>query len=152
MRCSTRCSSTTSSCPTRWWSATLSDGWRLARTTLANERVNIATGMGRRPVRPVDYLPALGDQASPEALAQMMTECGAITADLLAFTAMSQRLLLRQIAGLQQGPEASVLKVAAAWNATRLQQAVLGWQGPGAATMPERTGRRPSATFPSRPR
>jgi alkylation response protein AidB-like acyl-CoA dehydrogenase len=81
----------------------------------------------------VDYLPALGDQASPEALAQMMTECGAITADLLAFTAMSQRLLLRQIAGLQQGPEASVLKVAAAWNATRLQQAVLSWQGPGAA-------------------
>jgi alkylation response protein AidB-like acyl-CoA dehydrogenase len=109
------------------------DGWRLARTTLGNERVNIATGMGRRPVRPVDYLPALGDQASPEALAQMMTECGAITADLLAFTAMSQRLLLRQIAGLQQGPEASVLKVAAAWNATRLQQAVLSWQGPGAA-------------------
>src|SRR5262249_53170468 len=60
---------------------------------------------------------------------------GAITADLLAFTAMSQRLLLRQIAGLQQGPEASVLKVAAAWNATRLQQAVLSWQGPDAATM-----------------
>jgi len=111
------------------------DGWRLARTTLGNERVNIATGMGRRPVRPVDYLPALDDQASREALAQMMTECGAVTADLLAFTAMSQRLLLRQIAGLQQGPEASVLKVAAAWNATRLQQAVLSWQGPDAATI-----------------
>jgi alkylation response protein AidB-like acyl-CoA dehydrogenase len=111
------------------------DGWRLARTTLGNERVNIATGMGRRQVRPVDYLPALDDQAPPEALAQMMTECGAITADLLAFAAMSQRLLLRQIAGLQQGPEASVLKVAAAWNATRLQQAVLSWQGPDAATI-----------------
>jgi alkylation response protein AidB-like acyl-CoA dehydrogenase len=62
-----------------------------------------------------------------------VTECGAITADLLAFTAMSQRLLLRQIAGLQQGPEASVLKVAAAWNATRLQRAVLGWQAASAA-------------------
>ncbi len=111
------------------------DGWRLARTTLGNERVNIATGMGRRQVRPMDYLDTLGDQAPPEALAHAMTECGAITADLLAFTAMSQRLLLRQIAGLQQGPEASVLKVAAAWNATRLQQAVLSWQGPGAATI-----------------
>ena len=107
------------------------DGWRLARTTLGNERVNIATGMGRRQVRPMDYLAALGDQAPPEAL----TECGAITADLLAFAAMSQRLLLRQIAGLQQGPEASVLKVAAAWNATRLQQAALGWQGADAATL-----------------
>jgi alkylation response protein AidB-like acyl-CoA dehydrogenase len=111
------------------------DGWRLARTTLGNERVNIATGMGRRQVRPMDYLDTLGGQAPPEALAHALTECGAITADLLAFTAMSQRLLLRQIAGLQQGPEASVLKVAAAWNATRLQQAVLSWQGPDAATI-----------------
>jgi len=108
------------------------DGWRLARTTLGNERVNIATGMGRRQVRPLDYL---GEEVPPGVLTQALTECGAITADLLAFTAMSQRLLLRQIAGLQQGPEASVLKVAAAWNATRLQQAVLSWQGPGAATM-----------------
>ena len=108
------------------------DGWRLARTTLGNERVNIATGMGRRQVRPLDYLDG---QVPPEVLGPAMTECGAITADLLAFTAMSQRLLLRQIAGLQQGPEASVLKVAAAWNATRLQQAALGWQGAGAAAL-----------------
>jgi alkylation response protein AidB-like acyl-CoA dehydrogenase len=91
--------------------------------------------MGRRQVRPLDYLAALGDQVPPETLAQLTTECGAITADLLAFTAMSQRLLLRQIAGLQQGPEASVLKVAAAWNATRLQQAVLAWQGADAAAL-----------------
>jgi alkylation response protein AidB-like acyl-CoA dehydrogenase len=116
------------------------DGWRLARTTLGNERVNIATGMGRRQVRPMDYVTALGDHVPPEALAQAMTECGAITADLLAFTAMSQRLLLRQIAGLQQGPEASVLKVAAAWNATRLQQAVLGWQGADAAALDRTAG------------
>ena len=34
------------------------DGWRLARTTLGNERVNIASGMGRRQVRPLDYLAA----------------------------------------------------------------------------------------------
>ena len=119
------------------------DGWRLARTTLGNERVNIATGMGRRQVRPLDYLTALGGQVPPGVLTQALTECGAITADLLAFTAMSQRLLLRQIAGLQQGPEASVLKVAAAWNATRLQQAVLSWQGPGAATMDGTNGAAP---------
>jgi alkylation response protein AidB-like acyl-CoA dehydrogenase len=111
------------------------DGWRLARTTLGNERVNIATGMGRRQVRPMDYVTAVGDQVPPETFVQMMVDCGAITADLLAFTAMSQRLLLRQIAGLQQGPEASVLKVAAAWNATRLQRAVLGWQSADAAAL-----------------
>ena len=83
----------------------------------------------------MDYLAALGDQVPPEVLGQALTECGAITAGLLAFTAMSQRLLLRRLAGLQQGPEASVLKVAAAWNATNLRQAVLGWQGAAAAAL-----------------
>ena len=34
-RCSTRCSSTTSSCRTTAWSASVDGGWRLARTTLA---------------------------------------------------------------------------------------------------------------------
>ena len=33
------------------------DGWRLARTTLGNERVNIAGGLGRRQELPSDYLP-----------------------------------------------------------------------------------------------
>ena len=38
-RCSTRCSSTTCSCPRTASSAREHDGWRCARTTLANERV-----------------------------------------------------------------------------------------------------------------
>ena len=107
------------------------EGWRLARTTLGNERVNIATGMGRRHEMPSDYLAALGEPVPAEVLA----ECGALTADALAFTAMSQRLLLRQIAGLQPGAEASVLKVVHAWNVTSLRRAVLGWHGPDAATL-----------------
>ena len=107
------------------------EGWRLARTTLGNERVNIATGMGRRHEMPSDYLAALGEPVPAEVLA----ECGALTADALAFTAMSQRLLLRQIAGLQPGAEASVLKVVHAWNVTSLRRAVLGWHGPEAAAL-----------------
>jgi alkylation response protein AidB-like acyl-CoA dehydrogenase len=107
------------------------DGWRLARTTLGNERVNIATGMGRRHELPADYLAALGDPVPAEVLA----ECGVLTADALAFAALSQRLLLRQIAGLQPGAEGSVLKVVAAWNDTSLRRAVLGWHGAGAATL-----------------
>jgi alkylation response protein AidB-like acyl-CoA dehydrogenase len=107
------------------------EGWRLARTTLGNERVTIATGMGRRPELPADYLAALSDPAPAEALA----ECGVLTADALAFTALSQRLLLRQIAGLQPGAEASVLKVVHAWNETHLRRAVLGWHDAGAAAL-----------------
>ena len=39
------------------------DGWRLARTTLGDERVTIAGGLGRRQEMPSDYLPAPGVDA-----------------------------------------------------------------------------------------
>jgi alkylation response protein AidB-like acyl-CoA dehydrogenase len=111
------------------------DGWRLARTTLGNERVNISQGSvshGTAPRR----LPSafLGDLPGPVP-DEVLAEAGALTADALAFAAMSQRLLLRQIAGLQPGPEASVLKVISAANAARLRRAVLDWHGAAAAVL-----------------
>ena len=107
------------------------DGWRLARTTLGNERVNIASGMGRRRDLPADFLAALGANPPQETLRQ----AGALTADINAFGALCQRLLLRQLSGLQPGAEASVLKVASAWNDTNLRRAVMDWQGPEAASV-----------------
>jgi 3-oxochol-4-en-24-oyl-CoA dehydrogenase len=116
------------------------DGWRLARTTLGNERVTIAGGLGRRQEMPTDYLPAPGDDCPgvDSVPAEVLAECGALTADALAFAALRQRLLLRQIAGAEPGApsgglEGSVLKVVDAWNATRLRRAVLGWRGADAA-------------------
>jgi alkylation response protein AidB-like acyl-CoA dehydrogenase len=114
------------------------DGWRLARTTLGNERVTIGGGLGRRQQTPPDYLPApdpaLGADSVP---AEVLAECGALTADALAFAALRQRLLLRQLAGAAAdaaaGVEGSVLKVIDAWNATSLRRAALGWHGAGAA-------------------
>jgi alkylation response protein AidB-like acyl-CoA dehydrogenase len=107
------------------------EGWRLARTTLGNERVNIAAGMGRRRELPADYLSPLDDSPTPEVLRQV----GALTADVNAFAALSQRQLLRQLSGLQPGAEASVLKVASAWNDTSLRRAVMDWHGPEAAAL-----------------
>jgi alkylation response protein AidB-like acyl-CoA dehydrogenase len=107
------------------------DGWRLARTTLGNERVNIAAGMGRRRDLPADYLAGLG--ASPPE--EVLRQTGALTADVNAFGALAQRLLLRQLSGLQPGAEASVLKVAAAWNDTNLRRAVMDWHGAEAAAL-----------------
>lgn len=107
------------------------EGWRLARTTLGNERVNIATGMGRRRDLPADFLGTLAGNPSQEVLRQ----AGVLTADINAFGALGQRSLLRQISGLQPGAEASVLKVAAAWNDTSLRRAVMDWQGAEAATL-----------------
>ena len=107
------------------------DGWRLARTTLGNERVNIATGSGHRARLPSAQLAGLGDPVPAEVLA----EAGALTASALAFTAMSQRLLLRQIAGLPPGPEASVLKVVSAENVANVRRAVLDWHGADSAVL-----------------
>jgi alkylation response protein AidB-like acyl-CoA dehydrogenase len=107
------------------------DGWRLARTTLGSERVNIATGSGHRARLPSARLAGLGDPVPAEVLA----EAGALTASALAFTAMSQRLLLRQIAGLPPGAEASVLKVVSAWNAASVARAVLDWHGASSAVL-----------------
>ena len=107
------------------------DGWRLARTTLGNERVNIAVGTGRRRDLPADYLAMLATDPPPGALSQV----GVLTADVNAFAALGQRSLLRQISGLQPGAEASVLKVAAAWNLTNLRGAIMGWHGAAAAAL-----------------
>jgi alkylation response protein AidB-like acyl-CoA dehydrogenase len=107
------------------------NGWRLARTTLGNERVNIAAGMGRRRDLPADFLAALGASPSQEVLRQT----GALTADVNAFGALAQRMLLRQLSGLQPGAEASVLKVASAWNDTNLRRAVMDWHGAEAAAI-----------------
>ncbi len=107
------------------------EGWRLARTTLGNERVNIAAGLGRRRDLPADFLGTLAENPPQEVLRQV----GALTADINAFGALSQRMLLRQISGLQPGAEASVLKVASAWNDAFQRRAVMDWQGAEAATL-----------------
>jgi alkylation response protein AidB-like acyl-CoA dehydrogenase len=107
------------------------DGWRLARTTLGNERVTIAVGMGRRRELPADFLGIFAGDPPPSVLQQV----GVLTADVNAFTALGQRSLLRQISGLQPGAEASVLKVQAAWNLTNLRRTVMEWNGAEAAAL-----------------
>jgi len=115
------------------------DGWRLARTTLGNERVNIAagsvsTGLRRLPSRYLDDLPGpVPDEVTAEA--------GALTAEALAFAALSHRLLLRQVGGLEHSAgreysaEASVLKVISAANLASVRRAVLDWHGGEAAVL-----------------
>ena len=112
------------------------EGWRLARTTLGNERVNIAVGSGRRRDLPADYLTIFAGDPPPDVLQQ----AGVLTADVNAFAALGQRSLLRQLSGLRPGAEASVLKVAAAWNLTNLRTAVMAWHGAEAAVLDEGGG------------
>lgn len=49
--------------------------------------------------------------------------------------ALGQRVLLRQLSGLQPGPEASILKVVSGWNAADSRRTPLSWAGPTASVL-----------------
>ena len=106
-------------------------GWRLARTTLGNERVSMGTGMhgGRTD------LAALARPHLDDARDLVLGELGALTARGYALEAMSRRQLLRALSGIQPDAAASVLKVVASWQVLEVARTVLGWQSSGAAVV-----------------
>jgi alkylation response protein AidB-like acyl-CoA dehydrogenase len=104
------------------------DGWRLARTTLGNERVSMGSGMSGPRERPARTAEALG-VGGPA----VVRDIGLLTAKVNSFEALGRREFLRQLSGLQPGAESSVLKVVSSWNATEIRGTVLGWLGAGAA-------------------
>jgi alkylation response protein AidB-like acyl-CoA dehydrogenase len=106
-------------------------GWRLARTTLGNERASLGTGMRGEPVD-------LAEQARPyldQAPDLVLSELAGLTARAAALDALSRRALLRALSGLQPDAAASVLKVVASWQILDVGRVTLGWQGAGAAVM-----------------
>jgi alkylation response protein AidB-like acyl-CoA dehydrogenase len=106
------------------------EGWRLARTTLGNERVKIGSGMGGPRDLPADIARRL-DVSGPS----VTREVGALTARVNAFEALVRRGLLRRLSGLRPGAESSVLKLVSAQIATDVQRAALGWAGPAGAVL-----------------
>jgi alkylation response protein AidB-like acyl-CoA dehydrogenase len=104
------------------------EGWKLARTTLSNERVNISGGFGFKRDLPSEHLARM----STEPTQAQLCDAGRTDADVFAFRAMSHRIVLRQVEGIRPGPEASVLKVVSAWNETATRRLILDWQGPEA--------------------
>ena len=83
----------------------LGDGWRLARTTLANERVAMATSrLDRSTERAVGLV-------SPETTAAQRVAVGHAVALSTVCTLLGVRSTLRSLAGLAPGPESSVAKL-----------------------------------------
>jgi len=111
------------------------DGWRLARTTLGNERVSMGTGLSGAHVRAADVARQLGVDGPA-----VRRDIGRLTARANAFEALGQRALLRQVTGLHPGAESSVLKLVASWNTADLRRTALGWSGAAAAVIPESDG------------
>ncbi|MDT7782692.1 MAG: 3-oxochol-4-en-24-oyl-CoA dehydrogenase [Pseudonocardiales bacterium] len=80
----------------------IDDGWRLARTTLANERVAMGSSLGEALERVLES-PAAADR--PERL-------GELVAQGLAVAALDLRASLRVLSGQEPGAESSVRKLA----------------------------------------
>ncbi|CAM2808234.1 Acyl-CoA dehydrogenase, C-terminal domain protein [Prescottella defluvii] len=107
------------------------EGWKVARTTLANERV----AMGNTPVAggyrfdPVEVARSLDLDTRYDALPAL----GRITSTTGALDALAHRGVLKRLSGLNPGVEASALKAASAHHITDATAQVLEWFGPEAA-------------------
>ncbi len=85
------------------------DGWKLARTTLANERVAMSgSSLGVSVERALRVLQERG--GDPSAAAEMLRVGGAV-ADAVTVTMLGARATLRSLAGQAPGAESSVQKL-----------------------------------------
>ena len=122
----------------------VNDGWRLARTTLANERVNMSSGatfgFG------VEWI--LGTVARGPAAddASVLERIGGLMAEAQSVALLGARTTLRSVSGVEPGPEASVRKLLGAEHEQRVQELGLVLLGPEGATT-EGEGRQWSSGF-----
>jgi alkylation response protein AidB-like acyl-CoA dehydrogenase len=108
----------------------IDNGWRLARTTLSNERVSIG---GMQPIRvPLHELAERKDLVASES--DVNAGLGKVIAHSQVIGAMQLRDVLRRLSGLQPGVEGSALKVASGQLHVLVTSEAMKWMGPAAAT------------------
>ncbi|WP_280461641.1 acyl-CoA dehydrogenase [Nocardia carnea] len=107
------------------------EGWKVARTTLANERVAMGTipVAGNNRFEPVEVVRTL----DPVARAAALPALGRISSGTGALDALARRSILKRLSGFNPGVEASVLKAASARHITDAAAQVFEWFGPEAA-------------------
>ncbi|MEO5663402.1 MAG: acyl-CoA dehydrogenase [Nocardioides sp.] len=103
------------------------DGWRLARTTLANERVALshdsAIGSGEK-------LLSLVDPNDGEQLARL----GQILCDAQSGGLLGLRTTIRSLSGQQPGAESSIAKLIGVENIQQVWETCMEWQGASSLT------------------
>jgi alkylation response protein AidB-like acyl-CoA dehydrogenase len=113
-------------------------GWRLARTTLANERVSMASGatfgFGIEGI-----LKSIGAQGAEDPV--VLDEVGGLLAEAQSVAVLGARTTLRSVSGVEPGPEASVRKLLGAEHEQRVQELGLMLLGPAGATTEDDAGR-----------
>ncbi|XRQ04726.1 acyl-CoA dehydrogenase [Actinomadura welshii] len=105
------------------------DGWRLARTTLANERVSLS----------VDSSLGSGGEALVELAAggaddERLTTLGGILCDAQSSSLFGLRTTLRSLAGGQPGAESSIGKLIGVEHMQQVWETAVDWIGPDALT------------------
>ena len=104
-------------------------GWRLARTTLANERVAMAGGSSVG--EGVEGLLDVIEPSDPVKLERL----GGLVAEGSACSLLGLRATLRRLGGQDPGPESSVTKLLGVRHRQAVAETALDWQGPlGALT------------------
>ena len=113
-------------------------GWLLARTTLANERVSMASGatfgFGIEWI-----LRSLDDLQRQDAV--VLDELGELLAEAQSIALLGARTTLRSVSGVDPGPEASVRKLLGAEHEQRVQEFGLALLGAEGATTADDAGR-----------
>ena len=107
------------------------DGWKIARTTLANERVSMSSGSGFG-TGVEEVLTALAERGAPVTPSQSL-RTGELVAESQSLILMGQRATLRALRGLDPGAGASVGKLLGAEHEQRVQEFGLSLAGAAGA-------------------
>ncbi len=107
------------------------DGWRVARTTLANERVSLSRtwtfGCGTPEL--LEVLSGLGEEARQSQLGT----AGRLVAEGHAIDVLGMRVTLKQLSGTEPGATGSVRKLLGMRHAQEIAELCWSMEGPGAA-------------------
>lgn len=106
------------------------DGWKLARTTLANERVSLSNdsslGSGG------EALLDLADTVPGGLDAEQLTVLGKVLCDAQSGGLMGLRTTLRSLTGAQPGAESSIAKLLGVEHIQQVWEVAMDWTGPTA--------------------
>jgi alkylation response protein AidB-like acyl-CoA dehydrogenase len=108
------------------------DGWRLARTTLANERVSMGTGasFGAGIESLVEWV--TGSEYADDAVT--VGELGGFVAEAQSLAGLTLRTTMRALSGAEPGPESSLKKLLGVEHDQRVQEFGLQLLGAEGAT------------------
>ncbi|WP_024794361.1 acyl-CoA dehydrogenase [Tomitella biformata] len=108
------------------------DGWKLARTTLANERVSLSRGssLGGGGERLLEVAEEICTQRGEAALdAQMSTTLGQVLCDAQSGGLLALRGTIRSLSGAQPGAESSIAKLLGVDHRQQVWEVIMEWVG-----------------------